>query len=232
MNPFGSILWGLEPTKSLIFIEMVVIFKVFSIFCLDVILGLFRWPLGGRLGTFWRPSGASWGLLGPSWGVLGAFFGNSWGHLGRQSAQDALKMAQRGPKTPQNDPQGPPKRPPGCFQEAFSSPKMASKNVSKWFPKNPKKTTFEPYNSYCLPLFLYFTSLMSTWFTDLRFESSSSKFYPVLSSSLLSCLKFLHVCLGSVFFNVFWYLLTFVLIFSYYLRQMNIRSWKIYCTIF
>ena len=58
-----SILEGLGPQKTLIFIERVIIFEVFRIFHLNVIWGLFGWPLG-----------PSWGLLG----LLAAIWGPSW----------------------------------------------------------------------------------------------------------------------------------------------------------
>ena len=72
-----SILDGLVPQKTLIFIERVGIFEVFRIFHLNVIWGVFGWPLGPSWGSLGTLLAAFWGLLGP----LGAVLGSSWGLL-------------------------------------------------------------------------------------------------------------------------------------------------------
>ena len=69
-----SMLEGWKPPKSLIFIERVVIFEVFRIFHLNVIWGVFGWPLGPSWGSLGTPVATFWGLLGP----LGAYLGSFW----------------------------------------------------------------------------------------------------------------------------------------------------------
>ena len=130
----GLIWGGLRPPKSLIFIERVVIFEVFRIFDLDVVWGLFRWPLGPSWGSPGTLLAAFWGLLGPLGAVLGSSWGLLWEFLGASWATKRPRCSQDGPKSPQKAPKGSPKaskRPPERLQEAFSRLQMASKNACK-----------------------------------------------------------------------------------------------------
>ena len=108
----------------------------------DVVWEVFAGPLGPS----WRSLGTLFGgLLGPlgaSWGRLGELLGPSSGILGGILSDQAPKMPPRWPKelprVPKT-PQRPPKGPPRGLQEVFSSPQMASKNVSKGLPKKQRK---------------------------------------------------------------------------------------------
>ena len=74
LTPLGSIFEGLGPSKSLIFIEKVVIFEVFQLFIFNVFWVLFWEPLGPSWGSLGTLLAAFWGLLG----LLGGISGSSW----------------------------------------------------------------------------------------------------------------------------------------------------------
>ena len=129
LNHLPSILevWG--PRKTLIFIEIVIIFEVFRILHLNVIWGVFGWPLGPSWGSLGTLLAAFLVVLGP----LGELLGSLWGFHDDFSGDKAPKMSPRRPKEPpeaskrppkglQKTPQTPPRDLPEAlkiFQEAF-----------------------------------------------------------------------------------------------------------------
>ena len=143
----GLILGALWLSKSLIFLQSVVNFKVFLIFILYVVWGLLWWPLGPS----WEPPGtllaAFWGLLGPLGAVLGSSWGLLWEFLEASWAIKRPRCPQEGPKSPHKAPKGSlkaSKRPPERLQEAFSRLHIPSKKASKGSSKKSMKTTLEP----------------------------------------------------------------------------------------
>ena len=119
---FGLDFGGGATPKNIDFHEKIVIFEVFLNFNLNVVFGLFGWPLGpfeGSLGTLFAPF---WGVLGPpgailrsSWGLLLEFLRASWAAKRPRCLQDGPRSLQKPPKrSPKAS-----KRRPRRLQEAF-----------------------------------------------------------------------------------------------------------------
>ena len=127
-NPFWTrnllIFDPLEPSKSSICIERVVIFAIstFSVRVLSFLL------LGSLLASILVPFQTSWGslgaVLGASWGLPGGFLGVSWGFLVESWAREPPKGLLRGLRGPPGESPGASGKPPeGLLGVSWNPPK-------------------------------------------------------------------------------------------------------------